>query len=341
MLVLISTGRCSVLRVLIVNRRCFAKAVRNPDNYEALETLHPVSRDTKHGFIAQGKRALYGARDFYHDFIGTQDVRAAQQKLEDLQGKISVAEATRSQHELELVQIRKRIAEVNASQHSADRNDSLYYDLIKKEFLLNSEKIRLTGLLDVTIYELQVLQRQLTQAVLEMQTKQNLMTQNGRVVKILLTIVAGTLAFLGKDGYEIYRDADIRNWKNSIQSDVRELLRRTEEKPANVSTESWASYLYRQPVRFYRYMFTSKQDQTTESWGSQSIQSDAKELLRRTEEKPANVSTESWASYLYRQPVRFYRYMFTSQQDQTAESWGSYLGRQPCRLYGYMFRKEK
>ncbi|XP_050083819.1 uncharacterized protein LOC126570250 [Anopheles aquasalis] len=286
MSLLISTGRRSVPRVLIVNHRCFAKPVRNSDNYDALATLHPVTRDTKHGFIAQGKRALYGARDFYHDFIGTQEVRAAQQKLEDLQGQISVAEVTRSQHELELVQIRKQIAEVNASQHSVDRNDSLYYDLTKKEFLLNSEKIRLTGLLDVTIYELQVLQRQLTQAIFEMQTKQNLVAQNGRVVKILLTIVAGTLAFLGKDGYEIYRDADIRNWKNSIQSDVKELLRRTEEKPVDVPPESWASYLYRQPGRFYRYMFPSKQDQTTESWGS-------------------------------------------------------YLGRQPGRLYGYMFRKEK
>ncbi|XP_049533936.1 uncharacterized protein LOC125950210 [Anopheles darlingi] len=286
MSLLLSTGRRSVPLVLVVNCRCFAKPGRNPDIYETLGTLHPVTKDTKHGFIAQGKRALYGARDFYHDFIGTQNVRTAQQKLEDLHGKISVVEATRSQHELKLVEIRKLIAEVHASQHRTDRNDAIYYDLTKKEFLLNSEKIRLTGLLDVTIYELQVLQRHLTQAIFEMQTKQEHVAHNGRVVKILLTIVAGTLAFLGKDGYEIYRDADIRKWKNSIQSDVKELLRRTEEKPVEVPSESWASYLYRQPVRFYRYMVTSK-------------------------------------------------------QDQPAESWGSYLGRQPGRLYRYMFRQEK
>uniref|UniRef100_A0A182KB98 Uncharacterized protein n=1 Tax=Anopheles christyi TaxID=43041 RepID=A0A182KB98_9DIPT len=60
------------------------------------------------------------------------------------------------------------------------------------------------------------------------------------------------------------------------------------------------------------------------------------EYVEQEKSRQATAPTESWGSYLYRQPGRLYGYLLPKQ---SSESWGSSLYRQPVRLYRYIFPK--
>ena len=147
---------------------------------------------------------------------------------------------------------------------------------------LLSEKQRLDGLIGLLNYEHQLLLMQLTHALNEVHAKERHEANTLRLVKVFLTTLVAVIGFAGNAGYNHYKDAKVQNHmmqQSTMLQTVLEYVEEEKSRKATASTESWGSYLYRQPGRLYGYLLPKQ-------------------------------STESWGSSLYRQPVRLYRYMF-------------------------------
>uniref|UniRef100_A0A182PBA7 Coiled-coil domain-containing protein 51 n=1 Tax=Anopheles epiroticus TaxID=199890 RepID=A0A182PBA7_9DIPT len=225
---------------------------------------------------------MYSIKHFYEDFTGNSDVKKAQSKVGDLQHKIDIVMEKRSISECELIEVKKQLADLNSSQQDVTREDVDYLDLLKKEFKIHSQKQRLEGLIEVQNYEHQLLLMQLTHALNEVHAKERHEANTLRLIKLCLTTLVAVMGFVGNAGYNHYKDAKVQNHMKLQSTILQTLLEHAEEeksRKANVSTESWGSYLYRQPGRFYGYMFPKQ-------------------------------SSESWGSTVYRQSGRLYRYFF-------------------------------
>ncbi|XP_050083822.1 uncharacterized protein LOC126570253 [Anopheles aquasalis] len=116
--------------------------------------------------VAQGKNSLTGARKVMDDFVGIKEMHAAQQKVKGLQKKNSVGKTKRSEFELELADITKRLS------------------------VLSTERTRLTGMLDAKYFQLQMLQHELTLAMVLEKKKQHQLRENrNRLAKMMLTVM--------------------------------------------------------------------------------------------------------------------------------------------------------
>lgn len=260
-------------------------------------------------FTEQGRLMIYNIKHFYEDFTGNSEVREAQSKVNDLQHKLDIVMDKRNTSELELIEVKKQLAELNSSQQNVTHQDIEYLDFLKKEFKVRtchprsrdivlhsgiityssppllqllSEKQRLDGLIGLLNYEHQLLLMQLTHALNEVHAKERHEANTLRLVKVFLTTLVAVIGFAGNAGYNHYKDAKVQNHmmqQSTMLQTVLEYVEEEKSRKATASTESWGSYLYRQPGRLYGYLLPKQ-------------------------------STESWGSSLYRQPVRLYRYMF-------------------------------
>lgn len=235
--------------------------------------------------LDQANHIAYSIKHFYEDFVGNREVQEAHNKVRDLQHKLSVLIDKRNMCEFDLIEVKKQLADVNSFQQTVSREDLQYIELLKQEFKIFSEKQRLESLIEVLNYEHQLLLMQLTYALNDTHVKERQEASNARLVKLFFTTLAAMLGFAGSVGYNHYKDTKVQNFMKSHNKMMKTLVEYVEQEQArNVtpSTESWGSYLYRQPGRLYGYLFPKQ-------------------------------SNESWGSSLYRQPVRLYRYMFRKE----------------------------
>ncbi|XP_058119165.1 uncharacterized protein LOC131261212 [Anopheles coustani] len=241
------------------HRHCRSKNETKLSSYDSYpdSMLHPMVKGTGGSFkwdiTEPAKLTLYKLKDFIDEFTGGVAVRESQQKVNELQNKVSGLLDKRSKTELKLFEVKKKVTDVNAAQQSVSRDDINYFDLIREEFLLKSEKQNIENLLEVLSHEHQVLLLQLTHALSDVHAKERQEVNNMRVIKLFLTIVLGIAGFAGNAGYNHYKD-------RKVQQQLEVLVKYVEgEKARQGKTgESWGSYLYRQPGRFYRYMFTKQ-----------------------------------------------------------------------------------
>uniref|UniRef100_A0A182MNA7 Uncharacterized protein n=1 Tax=Anopheles culicifacies TaxID=139723 RepID=A0A182MNA7_9DIPT len=212
---------------------------------------------------------MYDLKHFYEDFVGNGEVQESQSKVKELQHKLNVLIDRRSACELELIEVKKQLAELNSTQQTVSRGDAQYIELLKQEFKLYSEKQRLDGLLEVLNTEHQLLLMQLTHAFNDVHTKERQEANNVRLVKLFFATLVAVLGFATNAAYNHYKDARVQNHMNmqsQMMMTVVEFVEQEQSRNANKpSTESWGSYLYRQPGRLYGYLFPN---QTNESWGS-------------------------------------------------------------------------
>ncbi|KFB51874.1 AGAP003838-PA-like protein [Anopheles sinensis] len=238
------------------HRQCRSKHESKLNSYDSYpdSMLHPMVKGTGGSFkwdiTEPTRQTLYKLKDFIDEFTGGVAVRESQQKVNELQDKVSELLDKRSKTELKLLEVKKKVTDVNAAQHTVSHGDVNYFGLLREEFLLKSEKQNLENMLEVLSHEHQVLLLQLTHALSDVHAKERQEVNNMRVIKLFLTIVLGIAGFAGNAGYNHYKD-------RRVQQQLEVLVKYVEGEKARQGkpSESWGSYLYRQPGRFYRYMF--------------------------------------------------------------------------------------
>ncbi|XP_058056897.1 mitochondrial potassium channel-like [Anopheles bellator] len=239
----------------------------------------PASRTTdialrRIGLIDLAKSKLYEAQTFYDEFSGMHEVKAAQNKVIEIQEQLQLVQERRRHVLLELTLVRKQLQEIHIELQKSTRGEHRYVELIKEEFdVLTREKGK-TEIFQIIDQEERELFSHLTAAVKTSHEKERMQANNVKYWSIIASGVGALLGIVATSINYYFRNTQFETIRKAGEENHRMLLevqrklsgleqtvgtvhrqliaKRVAEKPVARVSESWGSYLRRHTSRFFR-----------------------------------------------------------------------------------------
>ncbi|XP_052863216.1 mitochondrial potassium channel-like [Anopheles cruzii] len=247
---------------------------------EESRSNEPASRTTdialrRIGLIDLAKSKLYEAQTFYDEFSGMHEVKAAQNKVIEIQEQLQLVQERRRHVLLELTLVRKQLQDIHIELQKSTRGEHRYVELIREEFDVLTREKEKTQIFQIIDQEERELFSHLTAAVKTSHEKERMQANNVKYWSIiasgvgaLLGIVATSINYyfrntqfetIRKAGEENHRmllevQRKLSGLEHTVGTVHRQLIaKRVAEKPVSRVNESWGSYLRRHTSRFFRF----------------------------------------------------------------------------------------
>uniref|UniRef100_A0A1Q3F843 Putative conserved plasma membrane protein n=1 Tax=Culex tarsalis TaxID=7177 RepID=A0A1Q3F843_CULTA len=233
------------------------------------------------------KSKLYEAQSFYDEFSGMNEVKAAQNKVIEIQNQLQLVQERRRHILLELTLIRKQMQDIHVELQKAVRGEHRYVELIREEFDVIAREREKNQIFQIVDQEERELFSHLTSAVKTSHEKERTQANNVKYWSIIGSCVGALLGIVATSINYYYRNTQFEAIKASTGEGITRLvqvdgkltelglsldyikeyveMRRLEDEKERFraareaesaqirAREGWGSYLWRNSVRVYRF----------------------------------------------------------------------------------------